>query len=146
MTVGPAYLHLISKGLLPEDVFELLADFEIPGQPARKSNSRRVVRDGGGKVRVIKSQAALDYAQLFMYNVPSELRDKKWGSKDEHLVLRAHIWYASNRPDLSSEMLMDLLQESGVISNDRWIKVQLLSSSVDKENPRTHIRLYRVIA
>lgn len=124
-------------------VYEEAVRLTIAGEPGRKSNQRRIVRRSNGTPMIIKSQKALDYEVSFLSQVPGEAK-LFLGSAEEPLLLWAKIFYKSNRPDLSSELLMDQLQKAGVISNDRWIKSQMLFGGLDKENPRSEIVLYRL--
>ena len=119
-----------------------LARFTIHGQPARKSNQRRiVVNNNTGRPMLIKSQAAMDYADAFLSQVPLVCK-QGYGSLEQPLMLEARIFYASNRPDLSVELITDLLQEAGVIANDRYIKAHVLLADIDKEDPRAEIALF----
>lgn len=77
----------------------------IEGEPASKANSRRVVRRGKF-TRVIKSQKALDYvAQLRAQIAPLPESEMLRG----RLALTAHVFYASNRPDLDISLILDAL-------------------------------------
>lgn len=106
---------------------------EIAGEPASKSNSRRLVRIKG-KVRVIKSEKALNYKKHFLEQV------KPPSSPIEGDVeLGVIVWYATRRPDLDVSLIMDLLQDAEVIKNDRQIKVIKAYHQLDKENPRSLI-------
>ncbi len=68
------------------------------------------------------------------------------GSPEEPLALWAKIYYASARPDLSLELIQDLLQEAGVVANDRFFKQTFAFSAIDSERPRTEIRIYGIWA
>lgn len=104
----------------------------IFGEPASKANSRRVVNIGGMS-RLIKSQKALNYADVFKQQVkaitPLITQDVK---------ITMTIYYASRRPDLDESLILDLLQ--GVVYvNDRQVKEKHIYWGLDKENPRTEI-------
>ena len=104
----------------------------IFGEPASKANSRRVVNIGGMS-RLIKSQKALKYADVFKQQVkaitPLITQDVK---------ITMTIYYASRRPDLDESLILDLLQ--GVVYvNDRQVKEKHIYWGLDKENPRTEI-------
>jgi Holliday junction resolvase RusA-like endonuclease len=60
---------------------------------------------------------------------------------DSPVILTARIYYQSRRSDLSSEMLMDLLQKVGMIKNDRQIVEQHLYGFVDSVKPRVEFSL-----
>ena len=104
----------------------------IFGEPASKANQRRVVRIGN-TTRVIKSQKALSYADVFRQQCPV-LPELMAGD----LCLTIHIWYASRRPDLDESLILDLLQDR-VYINDRQVKERHTYWHLDKECPRTVI-------
>jgi hypothetical protein len=53
------------------------------------------------------------------------------------------IWYSSKRSDASIELIFDLLQAEGVISNDLTIrKYVVLAEHFDAHMPRTVISIY----
>lgn len=90
---------------------------------------------------VIKSSAALQYAQDFDHQIVAEAR-QGWGSAKQPLALEAVVYYRSALSDLSVELLKDLLQDAGVISNDRYVKDEHLWGHLDKDDPRVELRLY----
>ena len=104
----------------------------ILGEPASKANSRRLVRFGGVS-RLIKSQKALTYSEMFKAQARpiSPLIDSD-------VSVTMHIYYASRRPDLDESLILDLLQ--GVLYvNDRQVKEKHIYWGLDKDNPRTEI-------
>ena len=119
----------------PESVQSI--SFMIYGEPASKANSRRVVRYNNLS-RVIKSQKALDYSDQFRQQcVPLD------PLMDGELVVTMHIWYASRRPDLDDSLILDLMQ--GLIyKNDRQVKQKKIYWQLDRENPRSVIRVYEL--
>lgn len=120
----------------------LLLEFEVQGQLQRKSNSRRVVIKDD-KVSVIKSEKALDYAEDFAKQITGDIRGG-FGSDKQHLRMDVIVYYTSYRPDLSTELLKDMLEETGIISNDRWIREEHSWAFIDKYNPRVRVRLYEL--
>ncbi len=127
--------------------YELLAEFTVSEQPPRKSNQRIIARRGpGGSPMVIKSKNARKYVDHFIPSVPEEYRTLGVGALDDDLRLDIIVWYTSRRPDLSVELIKDCLEAAGVIKNDRYVREEHLYGFVDKENPRTMIRLYRIIS
>jgi Holliday junction resolvase RusA-like endonuclease len=107
----------------------------IPGEPASKSNSRRLVSIKG-KPRVIKSEKALKYSKQFeSYVRPPDCPI----TGDVKLIVE--IWYKTRRPDLDPSLIMDLLQKTQVIENDRQIKEIHAFHHLDKENPRAKITI-----
>jgi len=104
----------------------------ILGEPASKANSRRVVKFGNMS-RLIKSQKALTYSDMFKQQV-RPLSVMMSGD----LVVIMRIYYASRRPDLDESLILDLLQ--GVVyTNDRQVKEKHIYWDLDRENPRAEI-------
>lgn len=104
----------------------------VYGEPASKANSRRFVLIGG-RPRIIKSDKALTYAELFKQQAApiNPLMDGD-------LRITMKIWYASRRPDLDESLILDLMQ--GVFYlNDRQVKEKHIYWGLDKDNPRTEI-------
>lgn len=109
----------------------------IFGEPASKSNSRRLVRFGGMS-RLIKSQKALNYSDVFKQQC-KQLSTLMTG--DLRITLR--IYYASRRPDLDETLILDLMQ--GLIyENDRQVKERHTYWGLDPENPRTEILVEQI--
>ena len=111
---------------------------EVLGEPASKSNSRRLVRIKG-KTRVIKSEKALKYKKYFLeqINPPSD-------PIEGDVELGVVVWYATRRPDLDVSLIMDLLQDAAVIQNDRQIKIIRAYHQLDKENSRSLIAVRKL--
>ncbi len=129
----------------PEGCYELLTKFTVTGEPGRKSNQRRIITNPAtDKPMIIKSAKAMSYERTFLKQVPEEAK-LGVGDVDHPLMLWAHIYYASNRPDVSTELLQDLLEKAGVVKNDRWLKQYMVYGAIDKENPRVELRLYRIL-
>jgi len=113
----------------------------IDGQPPRKSNNRRIVRRGrNGPPMSIKSQGALDWIRAANMQIPVDAR-QCLGSLERPLRIRMDIYYKSRRPDLSGELVLDLLQTVGVISDDRYVYAWELYKHFDKERPGIAIRV-----
>jgi Holliday junction resolvase RusA-like endonuclease len=121
-----------------DDTTELQALVQIIfGEPASKSNSRRVVRFGGMS-RLIKSEKALNYCDVFKQQC-RQLGVLMTG--DLRVTLR--IYYASRRPDLDETLILDLMQ--GLIyENDRQVKERHAYWGLDPENPRAEITIERI--
>jgi len=112
-------------------------DVVVPGEPASAKNQRRIVQVHG-KPRIIKSKKALDYARAFAHNFP-----KLDPLIEDDVALRLDVWYASRRPDLGAmDLVMDLLQGLAYV-NDRQVKASVSTWNLDRENPRTRVRLIR---
>lgn len=109
----------------------------IFGEPASKSNSRKIVRFGGMS-RLIKSAKALNYSDVFKQQcrqlttlMTGDLRVTMW------------IFYASRRPDLDETLILDLMQ--GLIyENDRQVKERHTYWGLDKDKPRAEIIIEKI--
>ena len=111
----------------------------IRGQPPRKSNSREIVRNRRtGKWMVIKSKAARKWMADAIKQVPTAAK-LGIGSAEHPLKVTYHVFYASRRPDLSTELIKDMLEAAGVISNDRHIYQEHAYKFFDKHHPRVHV-------
>lgn len=108
----------------------------VLGEPASKANSRKMVYVRG-KPLFIKSEKALAYCKAF-----------KQQAHEAHVIegdvaVHMKIYYASRRPDLDESLILDLLQ--GVAyENDRQVKEKHIYWGLDKENPRTEIRVEKL--
>jgi Holliday junction resolvase RusA-like endonuclease len=107
---------------------------EILGQPYSKANSRKLTHVHG-KPRFIKSSAALDYLRTFAIQCPT-LDPMFLG--DVHVQLQ--IFYTSRRPDLDESLILDALQ-GRAYRNDRQVRKKTVTGGIDKERPRTIIRI-----
>jgi len=108
--------------------------FTIFGEPASKANSRKAVLIGG-RPRFIKSKKALDYVKAFDSQCPilDELIT-------EDVKVEMIIYYASRRPDLDESLILDCMQNK-IYANDRQVKQKMIYWQLDRENPRTIIRV-----
>ena len=111
-----------------------VASLTVLGEPTSKANSRKVVLIKG-KIRVIKSQKALDYCKHFALQCP-QLDDPF----DCDLFIEIHIYYASRRPDLDESLILDNMQNK-IYKNDRQVKIKHIYWHLDKENPRAEIKV-----
>jgi len=109
----------------------------IFGEPASKANSRRVVRFGGMS-RLIKSQKALNYSDVFRQQC-KPLAVLMTGD----LRITMHIYYASRRPDLDESLILDLLQGL-VYVNDRQVKERHTYWHLDPDAPRTEMIIEKI--
>ena len=109
----------------------------IKGEPASKANSRKIVRYGGVS-RLIKSEKALSYSEMFKRQcLPLAIL------MEGDLCVTMHIYYASRRPDLDDSLILDLMQGL-VYKNDRQVKERHLYWHLDKENPHTEILIEKM--
>jgi Holliday junction resolvase RusA-like endonuclease len=114
-----------------------VVSINIFGEAASKSNSRKIVRYGGVS-RLIKSQKALTYSDVFQQQCPV-LPVLMTGD----IRMTLHIWYASRRPDLDETLILDLLQGC-IYVNDRQVKERHCYWHLDKENPRAEILIEQI--
>ena len=108
--------------------------FTIEGEPASKANSRKLVMIKGRMIP-IKSQKALDYVKAFQKQIP-----KIDPLTEEYVKVEMMIYYASRRPDLDESLILDCMQNY-VYYNDRQVKEKHIYWGLDKQNPRTIIRV-----
>ena len=113
-----------------------ILQFEVVGEPASKANSRKavVIR---GKPAFIKSQKARDYVKAFGEQCPTlpELIT-------DDVLVEILIYYASRRPDLDESLILDCMQDK-IYKNDRQVKQKKIYWSLDKDNPRSIIRIIK---
>jgi len=126
------------------DKYELLVKFETQGQPYSFKNRQRIVKNRKtGQTYIIKSPEAKAFEEAFNLQVPSESRNK-WGALEIPLCLVTVIYYKNRRSDASIEVVKDMLQKTGVVKDDRYIREQHTLGILDKENPRIEIYLYKI--
>ena len=108
--------------------------FQILGEPASKANSRKIVMIRG-RPASIKSAKARNYAVKFL--AQCQTLDLLF---ENDVKVEMLIYYASRRPDLDESLILDLMQ--GVIyKNDRQVKQKNIYWGLDRERPRTIIRV-----
>jgi len=108
--------------------------FTIEGEPASKSNSRKIV-SFGKRMGVIKSEKARNYEKLFANQCPTLENLIETDVKVELI-----IYYASRRPDLDESVILDCMQGK-IYVNDRQVKQKHIYWGLDRERPRTHVRV-----
>jgi hypothetical protein len=108
--------------------------FTVYGEPASKANSRKMVLIKG-RPALIKSQKARDYVKTFEQQCPV----LEVPTTDD-VVVEMMIYYASRRPDLDESLILDCMQ-CRVYKNDRQVKQKFIYWGLDKENPRSVIRV-----
>ena len=108
--------------------------FTVLGEPASKANSRKMVTIRG-RPALIKSQKARDYVKQFELQCP-QLEVPTTGDVQVEMM----IYYASRRPDLDESLLLDCMQ-CRIYKNDRQVKQKFIYWGLDRENPRTIIRV-----
>ena len=117
----------------------------IHGQPPRKSNSRRIVRNRStGSPMSIKSKDALSYLESLAWQVRADQR-LALGDKTHPLVVEGDIFYRTRfRADLSIELILDALQKAGVISDDRYVIHHNIRKRCDPHHPRSVLTIREV--
>ena len=83
----------------------------------------------------IKSKKALDYVKEFQKQIP-----KIDPLTENYVKVEMMIYYASRRPDLDESLILDCMQNY-VYYNDRQVKEKHIYWGLDKERPRTIIRV-----
>jgi hypothetical protein len=61
------------------------------------------------------------------------------GGKSQPLAITFWIRYGNDTCDMSHELILDMLQDADVISNDRWVYETHSYKSIDRENPGVDI-------
>ena len=108
--------------------------FTIEGEPASKSNSRKIV-SFGKRMGVIKSEKARNYEKIFASQCPT-LENLIESEVKVELI----IHYASRRPDLDESVILDCMQGK-IYVNDRQVKQKHIYWGLDRERSRTHVRV-----
>ena len=111
----------------------------IVGEPASKANSRQIVKIGG-KLRVIKSLKARRYVSDVARQVEPLPEEKQLRAP---IRMTAHVFYASERPDLDPSLILDALQ-GRVYANDRAVREMHLYHHLDRTTPRAEVYLEEI--
>ena len=88
-----------------------------------------------GGPAVIKSKKARDYVKTFQMQCPV-LKPLIEGD----VCAEIQIFYASRRPDLDESVILDCMQ-SYIYANDRQVKRKIISWGLDRDNPRSVIKI-----
>ena len=107
--------------------------FIIHGEPASKSNSRKLVTIKG-RPAFIKSDKARKYVKQFEEQCP-QMGDSMF---IDDVEVEMTVFYASRRPDLDESVILDCMQ-GFIYKNDRQVKRKIITWGLDKENPRSEI-------
>ena len=108
--------------------------FTVYGEPASKANSRKMVLIKG-RPALIKSTKARGYVTMFESQCPV----MEVPTTDD-VVVEMMIYYASRRPDLDESLILDCMQ-GRIYKNDRQVKQKFIYWGLDKEDPRSIIRV-----
>lgn len=145
---SPSSPRIVSPEEMLPDGFEILS-FVIPGRPATKKTSQRVVRRGG----VTKILPSVQYERYESHSRP--YIEAVWRNLGREpmdfgvsLELKVYIdsWVIGDTVGFA-QAAFDLLQEHGVITNDIWISWQSCADghmvNIDKEHPRAELVIRR---
>jgi Holliday junction resolvase RusA-like endonuclease len=111
---------------------EIVHSFTVLGEPASKSNSRRLVTIRN-RPAFIKSKKALNYAKDFSRQCP--VLDPLL---EGYLEVEMTVYYATRRPDLDESVILDCMQDK-IYKNDRQVKSKIVRWGLSKSNPRSEI-------
>jgi len=118
-------------------------EFEIKGQPHSKANSRRLVYFGK-RPAFIKSPQAIEYEKIFAAQCPVLDPIIPYNKKfKQDVAVYMTIYYASRRPDLDESLILDCMQ-GRIYENDRCVKEKHIAWGLDKDNPRSEIRVIKI--
>ena len=112
-------------------------EFEILGEPASKANSRKLVTIKG-RPAFIKSEKARKYVKSFKEQCP-----KLDSLLDGNVSVWITIHYATRRPDLDESVILDAMQDL-IYANDRQVKEKHIFWGLDRENPRSEIKIQTI--
>mgnify|MGYP006404618805 FL=1 len=113
---------------------EIVHSFTVLGEPASKSNSRRLVTIKN-RPAFIKSKKALNYAKDFSRQCP--VLDPLL---EGYLEVEMTVYYATRRPDLDESVILDCMQDK-IYKNDRQVKSKIVRWGLSKSNPRAEIEV-----
>ena len=108
--------------------------FTILGEPASKSNSRRLVVHGK-LPRFIKSAKSLSFLDSFRRQVT-----RLDPLVEEDVAVTMTIYYATRRPDLDESVVLDAMQNV-IYKNDRQVKEKHIFWGLDRDNPRVEVAI-----
>lgn len=108
----------------------------IKGQVPSKSNGYRIANN-----RMFKSIELKSYEASFEWQIKKHVKENE--SVEVPFQIWIEVYFQSNRSDLdnSAKVILDCLQTSGVIKNDRLCSVLVMRKHIDKENPRIEFEI-----
>ncbi len=108
----------------------------IKGQVPSKSNGYRIANN-----RLFKSKELKEYEEAFAWQATRVLQEfhDKFG-------ITMKVYFQSNRSDLdnAAKVILDCLQTSGIIKNDRNCWQLQMTKEIDKLNPRVELFIYEL--
>lgn len=115
--------------------------FTVLGNPQSKANSRMLI-NMGGTLRSIKSATARVYETDCVRQLVHQNRDREMIVTPVGVEIT--IWYKTRLSDLDPSIILDCMQKAGVYKNDRLVEEMHLYKKLDKDNPRSEIRVYEL--
>lgn len=112
----------------------------IQGQVPSKSNGYKI-----GNNRLYKSKELKDYEDRFEWLLALAKGKPSEPIKDKFMIEIA-VYFQSNRSDLdnAAKIILDCLQNSGVIENDRLCHKLIMYKFIDKNNPRIEFDIIKL--
>ncbi len=90
---------------------------------------------------MLKHPKARVFERDFLLQTPRSAK-KALGGPKRPLRATVRVFYPSMRQDADVEIVFDLLQKSGVVRNDRYIREKhIYAHQLDKKNPRVEIEV-----
>ena len=122
--------------------------FVIPGRPITKKNSQQIFRRGKGRPFITQSKAYKKFEQSAVRELLPQ-KTEETITKKVDLCVKYYMPNYASWPDLIGllQATSDILEKAGIIENDKNIKHYGFRGNhseivgVDKDNPRTEIRL-----
>ena len=109
----------------------------ILGQVPSKSNGYRI-----GNNRLFKTIELKEYEVSFEW----QIRKHKGQTITEPFEIWIDVYFQSNRSDLdnAAKVILDCLQTSQIIANDRLCSVLVMRKHIDKLNPRIEFEIKQI--
>lgn len=93
---------------------------------------------------MLKHPKCRRFEQDFLIQVPRSAK-RALGSIKRPLRATVRVFYPTFQQDADVEVVFDLLQKSGVVRNDRYIREKhIYAHQVDKKNPRVEIEVSEI--
>jgi Holliday junction resolvase RusA-like endonuclease len=116
----------------------------ISGNPVSQKNQKRIARTKDGRPFIVSSKKVLAWKKAAQGQIAEQ-----WGSRetiDGGIELAIDIQsYLGPRQKIDTDNLaaapLDILEKSGVISNDYWVRRVVSERHRDVDNPRVEITL-----
>ena len=116
----------------------------IKGNPPSKSNCYRAGAMKGAKPRpyIYKAKGLKDYEKAFALQVPDNCKIVAAYEMRVTII----CYFDSRRPDLdnAAKSILDCLQLSEVIKDDRSVMELVMYKKLSKENPRVEISIKKI--